>query len=291
MRLADIAQMVAQYGARRYLEKQAGLGVALPTAFGYGLSLPAQMKGMEKTYRDSRGGLDQAALEQLAPEVATNFKHAGFTDFLQGLSGMKPEKTPYRVTDPASGLVSSGTDITPPPQDAMLGGILGPIMGSAGMPILTAPGKALGTRIERSLSGREFGERQDPARMLGQATINSLGKGMGQIGADLLKDMATKAVSATRKLRNDSARTAIIDQLKHEDMILREADDQELMEAYHTMTRFAPVLSTDKNAVRSFLRQAVMSGTGPDYVTIKLLVDSERAITGYKPGSKRVPWT
>jgi hypothetical protein len=77
-----------------------------------------------------------------------------------------------------------------------------------------------------------------------------------------------------------SAREAIISNLKRTDSVLMNADDKTLMEAYHTMTRFAPVLSTDKNAVRSFLRQAVMSGSGPDYMSIKLLADSERAVTG-----------
>jgi len=275
MRLADIAQVVAQYGAKRYLEKHAGaaMTVGLPIALGYGLTLPSQIRRMDKTYRDTRSGLDQAALEQLDPDAATGFKHAGFTDFMQGAMGSGRGK----------GGASSGTPDS-------VANIIGPLIAAGGMPVMSAPGKALGERIERRLKGREFGDRQDPARLLGQSTIQSLGKGMGTIGADLLKDIAVKAMSATRGLRNNSARTAIIDQLKLEDPILHEADDEELMEAYHTMTRFAPVLSTDKNAVRSFLRQAVMSGTGPDYMTIKLLAESESAIKGYKPGTKRDPW-
>ena len=64
--------------------------------------------------------------------------------------------------------------------------------------------------------------------------------------------------------------------------MLSSADDATLMEAYHTMSRFAPVLSTDKNAVRSFLRQAVTSGSGPDFMSIKLVADAERAVTGPK---------
>jgi len=265
MRLADIAAAVAQHGARRYLEKHAGIGVALPMGIGYGLSLPSQVKGMGKTYRNSRQGLDQAALEQLDPAVATHFKHAGWTDFMQGATGMvgKP--------DNFSGGGSSGQ---------MAGNIMGPMMAAGGLPVIEAPGKALGTRIERRLSGREFGEKKDPLRMLGQSTIMSLGKGIGLSGAELLKDMASKAVAAAGNAGNASARKAILDQLRREDLIIQEADDKMLMEAYHTMERFAPVLSTDKNAVRSFLRQAVMSGVGPDYMTIKLLADSERAITG-----------
>jgi 4-diphosphocytidyl-2C-methyl-D-erythritol kinase len=43
------------------------------------------------------------------------------------------------------------------------------------------------------------------------------------------------------------------------------------------MVKFAPTLSKDINAVRSFLREAVMSGSGPSYVTIRSLSDAETA--------------
>jgi len=46
------------------------------------------------------------------------------------------------------------------------------------------------------------------------------------------------------------------------------------------MTSVAPFLSRDKNAVRSFLRAAAMSGSGLDFNTIKLLAEAERAVTG-----------
>ena len=272
MRLADLAQIVAQYGAKRYLEKRANIGMALPMGVGMGLAAPSIVGDVRKTYRNDRNRLDRAALETLVPEVASGFKTGGASEFFQSLAG-------GMQSVPLSSNLST-----------MGGAMAGPMVQGGLMPLLEAPGRGIGNRVERALSGREFGERQDPLRMLGQSTITALGKGMGQIGADLLKDMATKAMAATRNIRNDSARTAIIDQLKREDPVLHDADNGELMEAYHTMTRFAPVLSTDKNAVRSFLRQAVMSGTGPDYITIKLLAESEAAIKGYKPGSKRDPW-
>jgi hypothetical protein len=41
-------------------------------------------------------------------------------------------------------------------------------------------------------------------------------------------------------------------------------------------------LSTDKNAVLSFLRQAVMSGSGPDFMAIKLLSDAEKSVNWEK---------
>lgn len=112
------------------------------------------------------------------------------------------------------------------------------------------------------------------------AAVQTFGKGLGEMGVELLRDIGAKAMSSVSSAGDTSAREAILSQLKTQDPVLSSADDKTLMEAYHTMTRFAPVLSTDKNAVRSFLRQAVMSGSGPDYMSIKLLADSERSVTG-----------
>lgn len=66
--------------------------------------------------------------------------------------------------------------------------------------------------------------------------------------------------------------------------------DEELASAYGTMKRFAPNLAADENAARSFLREHLYKGTlnSPHYSTIKLLVDTERAVAeagglaGYK---------
>ena len=117
--------------------------------------------------------------------------------------------------------------------------------------------------------------------MMGGA-VASFGKEMGTSGANLLRDIANKAMEAIGHGGQVAARQAILGDLKRSDSVLAGADDKTLMESYHTMTRFAPVLSTDKNAVRSFLRQSVMSGSGPDFISIKLLADSERAVTGEK---------
>ncbi len=53
-----------------------------------------------------------------------------------------------------------------------------------------------------------------------------------------------------------------------------------LEEAFQTMVRYAPHLSVDINAVRSFLREAVIGGGGVNYATIKNLVETEKTITG-----------
>jgi len=68
------------------------------------------------------------------------------------------------------------------------------------------------------------------------------------------------------------------------DSIARHPDSKAmLLEAYGTMTKFAPTLSLDINAARSFLREAVLGGAGVNYATIKSMVDTEKAITEAKP--------
>lgn len=150
--------------------------------------------------------------------------------------------------------------------------------------LLSAPlhGAASGISrtFERAIHPQEFGERKDPFHLLGQSAIQGFGRQMGASGANLLTDMMSKAVNAATHAGDPHTRAAILGELKKSDTVLSGADDKTLMESYHTMARFAPVLSTDKNAVRSFLRQAVMSGAGPDYMSIKLLAESERAVNG-----------
>jgi hypothetical protein len=122
--------------------------------------------------------------------------------------------------------------------------------------------------------------------LIAGGALAAFGKELGSMGAGLLRDMASKAQAAVGSVGENAARKAIVDQLKKEDPVLAQAQDKTLMEAYHTMVRFAPQLSTDKNAVRSFLRQAVMSGAGPDYMAIKLLADAERSVTSQGKDSK-----
>jgi hypothetical protein len=66
--------------------------------------------------------------------------------------------------------------------------------------------------------------------------------------------------------------------------VARHPDSKVLLrDSYGTMERFAPTLSLDINAVRSFLREAVLGGSGVNYATIKNLVDTEKSIAEAKP--------
>ena len=108
----------------------------------------------------------------------------------------------------------------------------------------------------------------------------AVGSEVGQSTVGLFGDLLSKAMSGLSGIPRNMARENMFEQLQQEDDVLSQADPQSLQEAYHTMVRFAPTLATDKNAVRSFLRESVLYGAGPNVITIKQLADAERASTG-----------
>jgi len=253
MHLNELAEHVKEHAMRRYAVKH---GFALPLALGAS-AVAATQHGLG-TYEKVREQLDQAThQQQLAPDVARK-KLAS----QMGLPGI-PQGAGFASQNARQGFGSGIGSLAGAPLAGAAAGITGSISDG----------------IKHLIIGRQFGEKKDPAHLLGTAAIGSFGKGLGDLGIQLLQDIAAKAVAAVGSHGQNAARQAILQQLKQEDAVLSNADDKVLMEAYHTMSRFAPVLSTDKNAVRSFLRQAVMSGNGADYSTIKHLADSERAVT------------
>jgi hypothetical protein len=112
---------------------------------------------------------------------------------------------------------------------------------------------------------------------------NAVGKTLVETAVNTL---ASGAAALTDYLRNDGARKKLLNDMLHSDPVLSDAvradpkASQHIMEAYQTLTRFAPALSLDPNAVRSFLREAVMSGGAVNYGTIKTLADTQKTILG-----------
>jgi hypothetical protein len=252
VQLADILELVVREGVRRHVEKRAG--VVLPLSVG--AMIPSIVsKAME--HADS----------------AERQMERGGDRLHRAYSGNEPKVASFPSFSRTLGNAGSGA------AGALGGGFMSGL-GALGAAPLGGIASGISHMIERKLPGREFGEHKDPFHMGASKAIESFGSELGKSGVGLLRDMANKAMESVSHMGDASAREAIISNLKRTDSVLMNADDKTLMEAYHTMTRFAPVLSTDKNAVRSFLRQAVMSGSGPDYMSIKLLADSERAVTG-----------
>lgn len=274
MQLADVLTLAAREGVRRYVEKRAG--VLLPLAVG--AMIPGIVnKALERKHSTERT-LDASTYNPM--------KFAGFSDMLGNMFG-RASQAGRSAGGSASSmgtffgnqlLGSIGKENKPSGFQGSIGQLGAAPLGG----VAEGVSGGIGERIKRKITGREFGEKKDPFSMGAGAAVSAFGKEMGTTGANLLRDMATKAMEAAGHAGDDSARQAILGDLKRTDPVLTNADDKTLMEAYHTMTRFAPVLSTDKNAVRSFLRNAVMSGSGPDFMSIKLIADAERAVTGEK---------
>ena len=297
-----LADVIRRDGEARFWKKHAHI-----TPFAIGLQVPAIADRARRRGEDALRQLNRAASQQLDDVIAT--KHAATRSPAFTLPG--PDAPPgasdleHLISNYFDPIIEKATwyeqqkKPSPPAQPPTFGAQLRSAVGG-GAPgafghALMAPVDAVGRLLASPLSGvssaveetikkrlvpQEFGQKQDPLHIAGSALAKSFGSAVGTLGVDLLKDMASKAMAAAGSIGDQAARNAILQQLKRNDPVLSEADDKVLMESFHTMARFAPTLSTDKNAVRSFLRQAVMGGGGPDYTTIKLLAESERAVTG-----------
>lgn len=138
-----------------------------------------------------------------------------------------------------------------------------------------------------------------PKMDFGGFVREGLGKGIGTaLGgsvATLLAHALGSGFSALQgAVSSDPKRKALVESLLKSDTVLSDAVKRHpetrrmVDEAYGTMVKFAPTLSMDINAVRSFLREAVLGGAGVNYATIKNLVDTERSIadSGPKYGRK-----
>jgi hypothetical protein len=270
VQLSDVLALTTRRALERHTQKRAG--VMLPLAVG--AMIPSIVERALERAHSTEHAVDEASLPktaalpmQLALPLAQLFHN------------------PKAAAGAAAGAAGRGAMGA---GQAIGGGLLEGAKGSLGE-IGAAPGKGvahgLSSLVEKKLFGRELGERQDTLGIGGGAAAKAFGAEAGKAGFGLLRDMAAKAVEAVGHAGDQAAREAIVGKLKKTDSVLAGADDATLMGAYHSMTRFAPVLSTDENAVRSFLRQAVMTGAGPDYMSIKLLADAERAVTG--GGDKR----
>lgn len=273
MQLKDIVDMVAHHGVDRFIRKRAG--VVLPLAVGAMLPGIAEKAvhraaGTEKALNQAAGSKVAALPLQFALPLAQAMSP-------NGLAGRAGHAFGNFASNVGGQMLGQDTHSGKP---SGLMGALGQVGASPLQGVASGVSGGIGESIKRMLLGREFGDRKDPLHITGDYALKSFGKEMGTTGANLLRDIANKAMESVSHAGDESARHAILGDLKQNDSVLSAADDQTLMDAYHTMARFAPTLSTDKNAVRSFLRQAVMSGSGPDYMSIKLIADSERSVTG-----------
>ena len=134
-----------------------------------------------------------------------------------------------------------------------------------------------GGRLRRVLFPSAVG-RANVQEEAAKSFASSMGKQTGIAAVNLFSDLLSKAQEGISGFMKSRAGLSIFNELRKEDEEIAGADQSLLTDAYHTMVRFAPTLATDKNAVKTFLREAVLMGTGPNVVTIKQLADAERAV-------------
>ena len=114
-----------------------------------------------------------------------------------------------------------------------------------------------------------------------------IGKGIVGSMGNLVKGMLNRHKQVTFF---SPRRKAIVSNLFREDPIIGKMPRKQILESLHSMSTIAPTLSTDKNAVKSFLHSVASSPEGGlDWNTLKGLAETEQSILktqGLLEGSK-----
>lgn len=123
-----------------------------------------------------------------------------------------------------------------------------------------------------------------------QTGVEGLGKGigagMGGAGVLILTDLLRKAGRGlSQKLVYDAKRKEMLRKILSMDPIVSAFEAQNpglMLKVYASMVSVAPTLSLDQNAVTSFLREAAQTHGALNYMTIKQLAETEKAINESK---------
>ena len=193
-------------------------------------------------------------------------------------------KLPQAVGEAWHGLPTWGqATVIGAPVAGAIGGTLWSALGGGGLSDGKQQSNTLSYRINRGLNS--LLDRVQADEVATKAFATQLGKDTSSELFGLARDFVSKGYETLKdKLMTSPVRHAIFEALKAEDPVLGEADNKTLLEAYHTMARVAPTLATDKNAVKSFLTHAVVSGGGLDFNTIKGIADAEVAVNQARSG-------
>jgi hypothetical protein len=125
------------------------------------------------------------------------------------------------------------------------------------------------------------------AGSFGQNFMSGAGKAVGgAVAGASIAGLGLGIKSLIEHLTQPSA-TTILKHLMADDPIISRANPTRVMEAYISFKRFAPTLSTDLNATRSYLREALTMGAGPDFSTLANLAKAEQSVAGHGGGSKK----
>ena len=139
--------------------------------------------------------------------------------------------------------------------------------------------------VPEELKAMPIGGKQEVPEELKEIPIgehpNFIGKGIergvGDIFTEGAKALGHYAHSRLKRRWHERQQRRVFDQVTATDPVLAEADPAMLQQSYATMAHFAPTLASDPYAAQSFLREAVTTGGGINYNTLKLLAEAELA--------------
>ena len=121
-------------------------------------------------------------------------------------------------------------------------------------------------------------ERIKAQDVLAENLTRQVGKGGGESLLGLAADIFQKGTGMATGAVDSITRQGILKGLMKNDPHLTNVDPKELMRSYDTMAKFAPTLAMDEGAVRSFLRESVMSQAPPGYEAISGLARAEKTV-------------
>lgn len=116
-----------------------------------------------------------------------------------------------------------------------------------------------------------------------ESMSSGVGAGVGGAGVLVLTDILRKAGRGlSQKLVYDNKRKDMLRTILASDPIISTFEAQNpgmCLKVYASMVSVAPTLSLDPNAVTSFLREAAQTHGAINYMTIKQLAETEKAIS------------
>lgn len=264
-----------------YLRKKTG---ANNTLLGGAASLPsAIIHGVDKKN------------ETYSKLIEANEKSAATPNYINNQSGYTngPQSNPQGFLSAAiQALQGSDLDNTarPPVGNTEY---LGSSLGQLGREGVKSVGKEIIPDLWEIVKDRyglnPLSKRNDTASKMQFNALTSgaseFGKQLGAQAGSMVTGATERVIGGFKERSNNKLRNSLIGRLQTEDPIIKNIPPDKLQEAYATMVRFAPTLSTDPNAVRSFLREAGVSGGGISFPSIRILADAERSISD--PGRRR----
>lgn len=115
--------------------------------------------------------------------------------------------------------------------------------------------------------------------VMAEEFFKTLGKETARRAVDVGASAIQQGAVGAQRAINSIRRAKVVNSLVNDDDIISRADPEVVSDAMNTFSRFAPTLSTDPNAVRSYLREAVTYGTGPDFATISNIANTESNVS------------